>query len=93
MVDISIAQDASALMNAMLKNAKEENLEDGFQNTSVKNGKPNNYQGVTNPKADKVVGEAAKDKKPKASKANMLCGNNMSNVPNTASVCQLESKR
>ena len=46
-------------------------MENDFQNTSVKGSKPNNYTAKIDPKADKVVGEVSKDKKSKASKANM----------------------
>ena len=58
-------------MNEVLKRAKEENMEKYFQNTSVKGRKPSNYTGQIPKPAEKVAGEVSKDKKPKASKANM----------------------
>ena len=58
-------------MNEVLKKAEEENMEKDFQYTPVKSGKTSNYTGQIPKPADKAVAEVSKDKKPKASQANM----------------------
>ena len=63
--------DIATLMNEVLKKAEEENMEKDFQYTPVKTGKQTNFTGQIPKPAEKVVGEVSKDRKPKASKANM----------------------